>query len=116
MGILTKIFGGTKKQGDLDGNALAGTFRMKVDRDVFPVIGQGVVVTGIVESGTISSGGKVYFTTKTGKKIVCSADVQAGGEGDGASQTASAGMVIALLLKGADCRDIEEGTVISGRP
>jgi len=116
MGILTKIFGGTKKQGGLNGIALPGAFVMKVNKDIFPVIGRGVVVTGTVESGTISSGDRVYFTTKTGKKTACGADVQAGGDGNGSSQTASAGMVIALLLKGADYRGIEEGTVISGRP
>ena len=116
MGILTKIFGGTKKQDGSGEVALLEAFVMKVNRDVFPVIGRGVVVTGTVESGTVSSGDSVYFTAKTGKKTACCAEVQAGGEGKGPSQTASAGMVIALLLKGADYRDIEEGTVISGRP
>ena len=116
MGILTKIFGGTKNRGDSSGSAVAEMFTMKVDRDIFPVIGRGVVVKGTVENGAISSGDKVYFTTKTGNKIACVADVQAGGEGKGSSQTASAGMVIALLLKCADYRDIEEGMVISGRP
>ena len=116
MGILTKIFGGTKKQDGLSAVALLEAFVMKVNRDIFPVIGRGVVVTGAVESGTISSGDMVYFTAKTGKKTACSADIQAGGDGAGSSQTASAGMVIALLLKDADYRDIEEGTVISGRP
>ncbi|MCX5784851.1 MAG: hypothetical protein NTX59_04115 [Elusimicrobia bacterium] len=116
MGILTKIFGGTEKRKGTNGTALLEAFVMKVDRDIFPVIGRGVVVKGTVESGTISSGDKVCLTTKTGNKIVCGADIQAGGEGKGSSQTASAGMVIALLLKCADYRDIEEGTVISGRP
>ena len=115
MGILTKIFGGTKKQDGADGIALLEAFVMKVNRDVFPVIGRGVVVTGVVESGTISSGDRVGFTSKTGKKTACIAEIQARGDGDRSSQTASAGMVIALLLKGADYRDIEEGTVISGR-
>ena len=113
MGILTKVFGGTKKQDGSGAVALLEAFVMKVNKDVFPVMGLGVVVTGVVENGTISSGDKVCFTTKTGNKIVCDADVQAGGEGD--RQTASAGMVIALLLKGADYRDVEKGMVISGR-
>ena len=114
MGILTKIFGGTKRQDGSGGSTSLEAFIMKVDRDIFPVIGRGVVVTGTVEDGTISSGDKVCFTSKTGNRIVCGADVQAGGEGKGSSQTASAGMLISLLIEGADYRDIEEGTVISG--
>ena len=68
MGILTKIFGGTKKRGGRSAASPFEVFSMKVKRDIFPIVGRGVVVTGAVESGTISSGEKVFFTSRSGRR------------------------------------------------
>lgn len=108
MGIFDGLFG--RKNG-----SQASAFAMKVDM-IFSITGRGTLVTGKVESGAISSGETVYFTSPDGTKRSCRVEVELDQETYPGVQKASAGMNAGIMLLGAERSEIGEGAMIYGRP
>lgn len=108
MGIFDGLFG--RKNG-----SQASAFTMKAEM-IFSITGRGTVVTGKVETGAISSGETVYFTSPDGEKRSCRVEVELDQETHPGVRTASAGMNAGIMLLGAERSEISEGTVISGSP
>lgn len=108
MGLFNSLFGSSN-------GPEAEAFAMKVET-VFAITGRGLVVTGRVETGAISKGDTIYFTTAQGQRRSCRADVELDEETRPGVKTASAGMNAGLLLRGVEKNDLAEGTLITGRP
>ena len=108
MGFLDKLFG--SKNGPE-----AAAFAMRVET-VFVIPGRGVVATGKVEAGAITSGDTVYFTSSRGESKTCRAELQLDEETHPGVKTATAGMIAGLLLRGVEKVEVPEGLAIFGTP
>ena len=88
-----------------------GPFRMSV-QDVFTITGRGTVVTGQVESGSVSKNQVVRLTRRDGSmREITIAGVEMFRK---IVDTASAGDKVGLLLKSVPRQDIAAGDVLSG--
>lgn len=89
----------------------AGGFRLTVS-DVFSIKGRGTVVTGLVESGTVTKGSTIRLTRADGG----SRDVEVGDVEmyRKLADSASAGDNVGLLLKGVAREDVSGGDVLTG--
>ncbi len=92
----------------------AEAFVMKVE-DIFGIPGRGTMVTGRAESGALSSGDTVYFTTAQGREHACRAEVELDHETYPGAKTAAAGMNLGLMLRGVEKEEVHPGLLIRGK-
>lgn len=86
------------------------TFRMTV-QDVFSIKGRGTVVTGRIESGTITVGNEIRIQGKSSSKT----DVVAGVEMLRKVIThAKVGDNVGILLKNIGKEDVQQGDILTG--
>jgi elongation factor Tu len=86
------------------------TFRMTV-QDVFSIKGRGTVVTGRIESGTITVGDEIRIQGKSSSKTVVVAGVEANRK---VIKQAQAGDNIGILLKDLSKEDVQQGDILTG--
>ena len=108
MGLFDNLFGSKNGPG-------AAAFAMKVDT-LFAMGDRGTIATGMVQTGSISNGEMIYFTTAQGKKTSCRAEVQLDEETHPGATTAAVGMNAGLLLRGIQEHEVPAGTMIFGSP
>ncbi|MCX5785905.1 MAG: hypothetical protein NTX59_09470 [Elusimicrobia bacterium] len=89
---------------------------MRVGEDIFKDSGRGTIISGMIETGTVTTGDKVFFISTAGKKKSCSAEVLIEGAKTTAGVKASVGTCIALLLHGVKEDEVAAGMLISGSP
>ena len=94
------------------GTSIGGPFRLTVD-DVFVIQGRGTVVTGRVETGSVSVGEVLEWSHPDGRAM--SASVSAIEAFRKTLDTAGAGELVGLLLRDIERADLPAGTVL-GRP
>lgn len=92
-------------------DATVGSFRIPVD-DIFQIAGRGLVVTGRVESGTVSVGMDVEVT-RAGQ-VVTSAKVKAIEMFREVRDSATAGETIGVLLGDLPRETVQQGDLLVG--
>ena len=85
-------------------------FRMTV-QDVFSIRGRGTVVTGQIESGTLTVGDEISFRRSDSLKKTVVSGIEAFRK---QLQQARAGDNVGLLLRDVDKPDIQRGDVLVG--
>lgn len=86
------------------------TFRMTV-QEVFSIKGRGTVVTGRIESGTITVGDEIRIQGKSSSKTTVVAGVEAKRK---VVTFAQAGDEVGVLLRDIGKEDIQQGDVLTG--
>ena len=86
------------------------TFRMIV-QDVFSIKGRGTVVTGQIESGTITVGDDIRIQGKSSSKTTVVAGVEVHRKVVPHAQT---GDNVGVLLKDISKEDVQQGDVLTG--
>jgi translation elongation factor EF-Tu-like GTPase len=95
---------------DLPGLAVDEAFGMTV-ADVFTITGKGVVVTGRIESGTVSVGDEACLTGKGGTRTVTINGIEHFRE---VRESAKAGDDVGLLLDGVEKSDVAKKDRLNG--
>lgn len=85
-------------------------FRMMVE-DVFSIRGRGTVVTGQIESGTLTVGDEISFRRESVLKKTVVTGIESFRK---QLQQAKAGDNVGVLLRGIDKPDIQHGDVLTG--
>lgn len=86
------------------------TFRMTV-QDVFSIKGRGTVITGRIESGTITVGNEIRIQGKSSSKITVVTGVEVRRKVTAHAQT---GDDVGILLKDIGKEDVQQGDLLSG--
>lgn len=86
------------------------TFRMTV-QDVFSIKGRGTVVTGRIESGTITVGNEIRIQGKSSSKAAVVSGVEVLRK---VTSQANAGDNVGLLLKDIGKEDVQSGDILTG--
>ncbi|MFE3876024.1 EF-Tu/IF-2/RF-3 family GTPase [Kitasatospora sp. NPDC059146] len=89
----------------------AGPFLMGID-DTFQVPGRGCVVTGRVQRGTITPGGKAEVVGVGANRTVACVEIERTGT-RGAQEQARAGESVGLLLSGVTSEQVGRGQVLA---
>ena len=79
--------------------------------NVFAIRGQGIVVTGQIESGTVNVGNEVYVQGVGGVKTAVITSIEMHRR---KQQQAQAGDACGLLLTGINKEDVQRGDVLLG--
>ncbi len=85
-------------------------FRMTV-QEVFPIKGRGTVVTGQIESGTLTLGDIIQIQGKSSNKTSVVAGIEIFHK---VITQARAGDNVGVLLKNINKQDIQQGDVLTG--
>ena len=86
------------------------TFRMTV-QDIFSIKGRGTVVTGRIESGTVTVGDEIRIQGKDSSKTATVNGVEMRRK---VITHAKAGDDVGILLKDIDKEDVQQGDILAG--
>lgn len=86
------------------------TFRMIV-QDVFSIKGRGTIITGRIESGTITVGNEILLQGKNSIKTTVVSGIEVRRKVNGHAKT---GDDVGILLKNIEKEDVQQGDILSG--